>query len=461
MPITLAQLQDPIDWQKPEFKAMLKDLQANILKGHGRPATRNVFLTVKTGQAVAARTGLSKLAPLVTSALSQLEETKKFQETGASGGTVVLAFLSRAGYKALSATAAKIPKDASFGGGMAAAGGNLIDPARSTWDQGYRKAAHAMILIADSSQHLCKMEEAKIRTKLGAAWSVLHVEEGQAIHDDAGEGIEHFGYVDGRSQPLMLTDQVQKEKEAAGNPPSLKWSAFLGPAKLALVSDPAGATSESFGSYFVFRKLGQDVAGFKEAELALSKAQMRAAKREGVSPLPDGELAGTMMIGRFEDGTPVVDSPIATGGSPPNNFNYANDPTGNACPLHAHIRKTNPRDGSEVNSIMPRRGIPFGGLEESGNDVGLLFMAYNRNIAEQFEFIQQSWANNPDFPFTGQTHGVDPIIGQTRDRRPDYENCPIAHGNMKRHKGDFQQFVTMRGGEYFFAPSISGLKNLT
>lgn len=460
MPVTLAQLQDPIDWQKPEFKPMLKDLQANILKGHGRPATRNVFLTVKTGQAVAARTGLAKLAPLITDALSQLEDTIKFQQTGEGGGTVILAFLSRAGYKALGAKAAKIPGDASFGTGMAATSASLADPARSAWDQGYRKAAHAMILIADSSQRLCKIEEAKILAKLGAAWSVLHVEEGQAIHDDAGEGIEHFGYVDGRSQPLMLTEQVQKEKDAAGNPPSLKWSAFMGPAKLALVNDPAGATSESFGSYFVYRKLGQDVAGFKEGELALSKAQNRAAKLAGISPLPDGELAGTMMIGRFEDGTPVVDSATAAGGAPPNNFNYAGDPKGSACPLHAHIRKTNPRDGSEVNSIMPRRGIPFGGLEGSGNDVGLLFMAYNRNISEQFEFIQQSWANNPDFPFTNQNHGVDPIIGQTQDRRPHYENCPIAHGDNRRHKGDFQQFVTMRGGEYFFAPSISGLKNL-
>ncbi len=461
MPITLAQLNDPIDWQKPEFKAMLKDLQANILKGHGRPATRNVFLTVKTGQAVAARAGLAKVAPLVTDALTQLEDTIKFQQSGEGGGTVILAFLSRAGYKALGAKAAKTPNDASFGSGMAAASATLADPARGAWDQGYRKAAHAMILIADSSQHLCKMEQAKILTKLGAAWSVLHIEEGQAIHDDAGEGIEHFGYVDGRSQPLMLTQQVQKEKEAAGNPTSMKWSAFLGPAKLALIPDPAGATSESYGSYLVYRKLGQDVAGFKEGELALSKAQIRAAKLLGVSPLPDGELAGTMMIGRFEDGTPVIESATAAGGPPPNNFNYASDPGGSKCPLHAHIRKTNPRDGSEVNSIMPRRGIPFGGQEGSGNDVGLLFMAYNRSIAAQFEFIQQSWANNPNFPFTGQNHGVDPIIGQSATRRPSYENCPVAHGNAGRHKGDFQQFVTMRGGEYFFAPSISGLKNLT
>ncbi|MGL5796173.1 MAG: hypothetical protein ACRC06_17575 [Waterburya sp.] len=110
-----------------------------------------------------------------------------------------------------------------------------------------------------------------------------------------------------------------------------------------------------------------------------------------------------------------------------------NDQGGNKCPFHANIRKTNPRGEStaigatleeERSHIMARRGITYGTrnaeIELNGRiielkdkpigGVGLLFMAYQSNFANQFEFTQVSWANNPNFvkPDTG----IDPVIGQ-------------------------------------------------
>jgi Dyp-type peroxidase family len=456
MPISVTDLAVPIDSTAAKFQPMLSDLQANILKGHGRPATRKLFLKVKTGKAAACRAGLKALATLITSAKQQLDDTATFKASGIPGGVVTLAFLSKAGYSALGAKPARVPTDPAFAKGMGSASRKAIlsDPPRTEWHKGYVKVPDAMILIADTSQELCIAHEALVLGKLGSGWTVVHTEKGQAILNGDGNGIEHFGYVDGRSQPLMLTDEIAGEGDIS------KWDPSMGPGQIALLPDPAGKTSDSFGSYLVYRKLEQDVAAFKVAEHQLSSAQAHAAAAAGVTPLPPGELAGAMMIGRFENGTAVILNDDEVPPPVPNNFNYSADPSGTKCPRHAHIRKTNPRDGSERDSIMPRRGIPFGDEEGSGGERGLLFMAYNNRIPDQYEFIQQSWANNVDFPFGGVVHGVDPIIGQGPSRRPVYTNCPIAHGDLRHHNQDFQQFVTMRGGEYFFAPSISGLSNL-
>lgn len=79
---------------------------------------------------------------------------------------------------------------------------------------------------------------------------------------------------------------------------------------------------------------------------------MKALKTwERTQPL--GELAGALLVGRFEDGTPVtfqgadgLDDPV------PNNFDYRGDMAGARCPFFAHIRKTNPR-GDIARTLVP------------------------------------------------------------------------------------------------------------
>ena len=45
-----------------------------------------------------------------------------------------------------------------------------------------------------------------------AAKFTVHMQEGHGQHNKHGEGIEHFGYVDGRSQPIFLTEDLDKER---------------------------------------------------------------------------------------------------------------------------------------------------------------------------------------------------------------------------------------------------------
>ena len=82
-------------------------------------------------------------------------------------------------------------------------------------------------------------------------------------------------------------------------------------------------------------------------------------------------------------------------------------------------------------------------------------MAYQSDIVDQFEFTQHIWANNPDFRSRGV--GIDPIIGQPKGAG--LQKYPSKYGVELGEPFDFSGFVTMKGGEYFFAPSISFLKS--
>lgn len=210
----------------------------------------------------------------------------------------------------------------------------------------------------------------------------------------------------------------------------------------------------------MFRKLEQHVRAFKERERALAQAL-------GLTGA-DTKRAGALVVGRFDDGTPVVVQPTA--GRPTNNFTYDGDPDGEKCPLQAHIRKVNPRQQGMPRIV--RRGITYGqrGKEPKDNpsleelpseDVGLLFMCYQRNIKNQFEFVQLAWANNPQCP-VNQATGIDPVIGQPGGMGAGQQKWPVQWNDPREQHElfDFHGFVTLKGGEYFFAPSLHFLKNI-
>src|SRR5262249_10639475 len=90
-------------------------------------------------------------------------------------------------------------------------------------------------------------------------------------------------------------------------------------------------------------------------------------------------------------------------------------------------------------------------------DVGLLFMCFQSDIANQFEFIQKQWANNQD---PQRKTGIDPLIGQAVDHVAP-QHWPTTWGGKYRKPFSFSAFVTLKGGAYFFAPSISGLVTIS
>ncbi|TPG53533.1 hypothetical protein EAH89_16330 [Roseomonas nepalensis] len=489
-------LDEPVSWTAAatdaDLRTFLSDLQANILKGHGRSHAAHLFLTFD-GMAPGAVAALVRaMGAHCTSAYAQLLRNRR-NPPYLDGGPVRCFFLSARGYRALGPHAG-LPAGEAFAAGMAARREVLGDPERARWDRvGWRDGEpDALILLANAHPAAVTEDLEIIESWLnGTGARILVIERGLQQHrrfrpDADPEGVEHFGYVDGRSQPLFLREDLDRERQAlAAEPGGEAWSPAFKPSQF-IVADPNGRTPHAAGSYFVFRKLEQDVRGFNAAEDALARALF------GKPTAQQSDRAGAMVVGRFEDGTPLTLHDGERRQAVPNGFTYADDPKGAKCPFHAHIRKTNPRgdirrelklpdDAADRAPIMARRGITYGaprpmsadGSEfadagrEPQHDSGLLFMAYMASLEAGFEFTQRSWANNPSFvgnlnPAAGRpSTGVDPVIGQTATA------AERAHRYLDGHTPgavpktlSFENFVHLKGGEYFFAPSLSFLRSV-
>ena len=289
---------------------------------------------------------------------------------------------------------------------------------------------------------------------IGAAGNgvrILAVERMRRNADAMGETRENFGFVDGISQPVA--------SPSAGGPGNY-WSDEVPRGDLLLgyptsrdiypVPENADPLLDN-GTFMVVRKLRQNV-GLLNARLAEN------ARNTGI---PDDELAALMM-GRTKGGVPLAQP----NGPATNDFNYQADAQGSQCPFHAHIRRANPRDMSlspapQRVPRMLRRGMSYGDPYDPSitteAEHGLYFIAYNANIAEQFETIQRWVAGgNSSGGYSGQG---DPLAGVAtagtkRIYRVEYKGQPV---NIDL--GD-QQFVELQWGGYYFVPSPAALKEL-
>jgi Dyp-type peroxidase family len=524
MPLSLSSNFEPIDQHLPIYQDFLEDLQGNILNGHGRDHAVHIFLTFKPDKKTAVKTWISNFATVkITSAKSQLDASEEYKISKTDAGLFAHFALSASGYDYLEVPKSKLPHGSnpqnrpdtvpdptgpapfyadSFQQGMKSRQAVLLDPSVEQWEEGFKASIDAVIILAADNPADLADAEIEVSKELIDLVAIAAIEtgltlrrnettvDGTDIQKEFGNVVEHFGYADGVSQPVFLQ---QKLKGVS----SKHWQHPGAPLKLVLIDDPNGTPSVSFGSFLVFRKLEQNVKGFKTAEAKL------------VSLGLPKELGGAM-VGRYEDGTPLVLQPgdggwaESTKPTIPNDFNYSSDPDALKCPFHAHIRKSNPRLESvgsfaesnevELGHRIARRGITYGGSLSTSADldelptggVGLLFMCYQSDIWEQFEFIQRLGCNNPNFLEPGRSDitktppnpnyditGLDAVIGKQGDKfDPVIGKAPEPPQNWPTQwskptqkptiepENQFGQFVKLKGGEYFFSPSITFLKNL-
>ena len=154
---------------------------------------------------------------------------------------------------------------------------------------------------------------------------------------------------------------------------------------------------------------------------------------------------------------------------PENAFGYAaTDLHGHGCPVGAHVRRANPRDGlakdpasaqtlldAANNHRILRRGRKYGPPPtdrhtDDGAERGLLFICLNADIARQFEFVQQTWILNRNFATLYDE--TDPLVGPKG-------GFTIGEQPLRRIV-DVETFIQSAGGEYFFLPSLPALKYL-
>ena len=83
-------------------------------------------------------------------------------------------------------------------------------------------------------------------------------------------------------------------------------------------------------------------------------------------------------------------------------------------------------------------------------------MCYNADIANQFEFVQQTWVNGP--VFQGLHGEVDPLVGNPE---PTSGLFTIPGSPVRARVHGIPRFVHVRGGAYLFLPSQAALRYLS
>jgi len=373
------------------------------------------------------------------------------------------------------------------------------------------KVPHLLAMLYAQPGHLQSWTDTIKSGQWDAAFEVL-----DCLPTSDLENVEPFGFADGVSQPTLdwqFRRSPHGDQLEYGNLVSLGEFLLGYPNEYGKYTDrpllaadkphssnlPAAEDAPDKrdlgrnGAYVVFRNLQQDVRGFwrfLDTQTG-SHSQARQALAES-------------MVGRKMNGDPLLpltSEPIAgvdAQSAAQNQFTYDSDSDGMQCPFGAHVRRANPRNpdlpGQPAAGLpqlfdtlglgsrkfrddviasarfhrLLRRGREYGpGLSPEqaiadGPDTGehgIHFICLVANISRQFEFVQNAWLMNTKFD--AMTEERDPLLGN----RAAIDGCPYSdtfsipkESGLRDRIMDVPQFVTVRGGAYFFLPSLSALR---
>src|SRR5438034_8888788 len=390
--------------------------------------------------------------------------------------------------------------------------GDVGNNAPSNWAWGsYGCEPHAVVMFFGKPEQFGFF----VQSTKGTPWSDAF-EEVTSLGTSNLDEHEPFGFKDGISQP-----QIDWEQRRQTPCTQLEYTNIVALGEFLLgyrneygkitdrpLLEPDAATTDLLnaedtpakkdlaqnGSYLVMRQLEQDVRGF-----------WKFLYEQAGGNVADANQLGAKMVGRTRAGDPLVPiqaEPIS--GTDPrtvtqNQFTYGSDPVGARCPFGAHVRRTNPRNsdfperrlsalqkliivlgfgpkgfyddltssvrfhrilrrGREYGSeLLPEEALQSAPPNESPR--GLHFICLSANISRQFEFLQNAWIANTKF--SGVTGESDPLLGN----RESIPGCPVTgnftipgDGTPRRRVSGLPQFVAVRGGAYFFLPSLRALR---
>ncbi len=319
------------------------------------------------------------------------------------------------------------------------------------------------------------------------------------------DGFEHFGFRDGLVQPHLRNANAPCDVSGVLRPgpdsnavnagemllgyldefgcyePSPLLSFYDDPRRLLTRGEDGYPDFGKNGTYLAVRQLQQDVFAFWKwaADARFGDPVSLAAK----------------LVGRWPSGAPLTLHPDHDPGpeaAKENDFGYSvEDAFGHRCPIGAHTRRANPRDSLEPSDpsflIGPkdpfarptrianrhrviRRGRPYGAhvhpetlksmmrgerATDDGVERGLLFVAAMASLRRQFEFVQSTWCNDPGF--RGLVDEPDPIIaGGVGAEGSSF----TVQAHVPTRLSGIRRFVVVRGGAYFFLPSLRALRYL-
>lgn len=453
------------------------DIQGFVLRGYNMPFAR--FCFVHFEDADSARKLVQALLGAIT--------TGQLWDQGKPQTTLNIAFTFKGLVKLNLPLATLISFPVEFQQGMKSRSGILGDTgvnAPEHWDPVWREDTAASEVHAWLAIHALSAEALDARAT--ALFDLLEKTGGTRVLDtqDAASIVldgnittrEHFGYTDGFGNPDYL-GIVRKSQPGQGKlMPDGTWAPLATGELLLGYADEAGELPvapiphllAANGTFMVYRKLHQNVGTYR-------RFLDEWSARYGAGDDAAKEKLASKFIGRWRDGTPVELSPEAPDPAitqDPNrntNFTYGSDSTGARCPIGAHIRRVHPRDafgfqGRLINRRrITRRGLPYGpsaAEDDNSPDLdsverGVVFMALNASIARQFEFVQQQWINYGNDAHLGNEK--DPLIGNHTPGERFVIQGDTTPANPPLLCSHLPNFVELRGGDYFFLPSMTAL----
>jgi deferrochelatase/peroxidase EfeB len=517
----------------------LHDIQGNIIKAYGRfgfPKARFIFYHINQGWI--GREFVKSLAPSITTSAPWMEHS----QIPPVATNIAFTYQGLKHLKVPDSTLHGFPEE--FAMGMMARRDILGDSGPSAprswdpiWNAESDQPVHILVAINGRTiedverryQEIIDLQEAANRKagqgdgqEAGIVQLTGHRDEfgADSPYQDAaaleknGKTVpeEHFGYMDGISDPFFkgsgahASNVIGGGKPTGGDPSTkegwapLETGEFLLGHKDEASEYPKAPMPPLFshnGTFMVYRKLHQNVGSFNKF---LSAAGSR---------FPGGaEALAAKFAGRWRNGAPLttfptweeadsfardLDAAQAKAHSPNptaedkayfetlvtklNAFDYGEDLAGANCPRGAHIRRTNPRSSLEFGvqgafdttgalsnrRRILRRGLPYGKTsdDDKGNH-GIILMILNADIGRQFEFVQQQWINfGNDFRLANDR---DPLLGNhALDADPQMSGRMIIEGDAASGRPPYfcrgiPTLVETRGGDYFFVPSLTALR---
>src|SRR5436309_8603142 len=484
------------------------DVQGLVRFGYGKMTEACYFLLL-IENAVAARAWL-KSAPITSAVEHKPPPNTAMQVAFTWEGLQALGIPRSAGTRFSGEFMAGVAGDESRSRRLGDVGAS--DPSRWQWG-GPGRVPHVLVMLYAEPTLLDGWKQ----TIKGAPWAAAF-RELACLSTSHLDGVEPFGFADGISQPTL---DWQQQRRMGGTDVRFGNLVALGEFLLGYPNEHAKyterplltASDDPHGILLAAGDSGHRDFGLNGTYIVYSDLEQYVRtywgflhRQAGGDPERRRWLAARM-VGRTMAGEPLMpaaDLPIAgvdPQGERLNRFTYDADGAGIRCPLGAHIRRANPRTadfpvGTSGFWARVLRVFGFGGkrLEEDviasarfhrilrrgreygeglspddavksapavAEDRGVRFICLNANLARQFEFVQSAWMMGTKF--AGLTEESDALLGN----RAPLPGCPATDTfSIPRESGlasrltAVPRFVTVRGGAYFFLPSLRAVRYL-
>jgi Dyp-type peroxidase family len=430
----------------------LDDIQATVLRDRPEPY-RGTHVMLHVDDARAGRELLRRLIPHVDSAA----------EWWRAGEPWIAVAITYSGLVALG-----VPEDSlqsfpeAFRVGMAARADKLLDEGENDpkhWEPHFASGLiHIGVSVFSDSEETWRrmMESARAHYEGRPGLTVLTTQDFGAQPGD----LNPLGYKDSIGQPAIEGSGVEP---LPGQGPAIKAGEFIlgypGEAGVPLQAPQPEVLGRN-GTYVGLRKYQSRVATFNRFLRTHARTE------------DERELLAAKLVGRWRSGAPLTLAPDhdnpALGADPRRNddFTYADDPHGRQVPLGSHMRRMNPRDTrmavlADVNiHRIIRRSTTYGApydpnaisQQDDETPRGLYFMFISAKAMATIEFLQKEWINDGNFMSLGEER--DPNVGL----QDDGATFTIPEEPVRRRIHGIETFNVLRGGEYFFMPSLSALR---